>query len=173
MEVKRQNLHIGLDAMATLLTLLLLWAAEALGGWGVPLLALVLFPLCVLTAERRWIALALAVLLPAALLLFLPFSHYAWFGFVAVVGWYAPVRCRLMRVRAGWQGSLIAFGLCNAGLALGFGALLLLGANPLAGTDPLRIVAMAFGIEIGCLLLDVFYQLFMRLWARTTRFLLV
>ena len=159
--------------MATLLTLLLLWAAAALGGWGVPLLALVLFPLCVLTAERRWIALALAVLLPAALLLFLPFSHYAWFGFVAVVGWYAPVRCRLMRVRAGWQGSLIAFGLCNAGLTLGWAVLQLFGANLLAGVDPFWIVVVLFLTEIGCLLLDVFYQLFMRLWARTKRFLLV
>ncbi len=174
MEVKRKSRILGLDIMAVLLTLLLLWACEALGAWGALLLPLALFPLCLLTAERRWVALGIAYLLPAVLIALLPFSHIAWFGFVFVCGWYAPVRRLLGRVRAGWQGSLIAFGLCNAGLILGWAVLLLFGANLLAGVDPFWIVVVLFLTEIGCLLLDVAYQLFTRLWfRRLKRFLLV
>ena len=164
MEQRKQKLLIGLDLSMTLLCLLLLWGCEALGAGGAAMLPFVLLPLCALTAERRWVGYPIAVLGTAALILFLPFIHIAWFGFVAVLSWYAPVRRLLDRKLSVVKGGLLALGLCNAGVLLGLFGLSLLGAHPLGEIDPLGIVLIAFGAEIGFLLLDVAYQLFTRLW---------
>lgn len=158
----------------TLLTLLLLWACESLGGWGALLLPLVLLPLCVLCAERQPVAYSLAVLLPGALILLLPFVHYAWFGFAFVLSWFAPARRMLDKTCSVVKGGLLSLALCNAGLVLGLAALRLLGARLFEGLDPLAVVLILFGAEIECLLLDVAFHLFSRLWTRRLRrFLMV
>ena len=169
METRKRHLWFGLDCCTALLCLLLLWGMESLGGWGALLLPFALLPLCVSVAEKRWIGYALAVLLPGALLLFLPFSHVAWFGFAAVLSWYTPVRRLLDRKLSVVKGGLLALALCNAGLLLGLLALGLIGAHPLADLDPLVIVLITFAAEIECLLFDVAYHLFTRLWTRGLR----
>ena len=166
MEPRKRRIAVWLDGMQMLLTLLLLWACEALRGWGACLLPVCLLPLAALTADRRWIAYPLAVVLAAALILFLPLPHYAWFGFVFVLSWYAPVRRLLTQKLDVVKGGLAAFGLCNLGAALGLGVLLLLGARPLAGLSPLLLIVIGFGSEITFLLCDVAYQLFTKLWMR-------
>lgn len=169
MEVRTKNLSFGVGCAMTLLTLLLLWACESLGGWGALLLPIVLLPLSILCAERQPVAYALAVLLPGALILLLPFMHYAWFGFAFVLSWYAPVRRMLEKTCSVVKGGLLALALCNAGLVLGLAALRLLGAHPLMDLDPLAVVLILFGAEIECLLLDVAFHLFTRLWTRRLR----
>ena len=207
--------------MALLLTLLLLWGMEALGGWGVALLPLTLPALCVLTWERRYgalllcvlvpaavilalpflhyawfgfmtvvswyapvrtallklravwaqtvIALLLCVLVPAAVILALPFLHYAWFGFMTVVSWYAPVRTALLKLRAVWAQTVIALLLCNVGLAAGFVLLHLLGAHPLGGLDPAELSVLFLGIELLCVALDLAFTLLRRAYPRHIR----
>ena len=150
MEIRTQKLHSALGWMQLLLTLLLLWGAEALGGFGV------------------------SILLPAALILLLPFSHYAWFGFVTVVSWYAPVRTALLRLKSMRAQSLWALLLCNVGAGIGFAILFLLGANPLSALDPFWLALLITGIELLFLLFEVVFWLFRKLYqARLRRFLLV
>ena len=155
--------------MALLLTLLLLWGMEALGGWGVALLPLTLPALCVLTWERRYGALLLCVLVPSAVILALPFLHYAWFGFVTVVSWYAPVRTALLKLRTVWAQTVIALLLCNVGLAAGFVLLHLLGAHPLGGLDPAELSVLFLGIELLCVALDLAFTLLRRAYPRHIR----
>ena len=70
-----QKLNFGLDCMMVLLTLILLWSAEAIGMLGVLLLPLMVLPASVLTEENRYAALLFNTVLPAVLILFLPFPH--------------------------------------------------------------------------------------------------
>ena len=165
--------YTGLTLMTLLLTLLLLWGMEALGGWGVALLPLLLPPLCIPTWEKRYGALLLSVLVPAAVLLVLPFPHYAWFGFVAVLSWYAPARTALLKLRAVWARTVIALLLCNAGLAAGFIVLHFLGAHPLAGLDPFELSILFLGIELLLVALDLVFTLFRKIFPHIRRMLFV
>lgn len=169
-----QKLNFGLDCMMVLLTLILLWSAEAIGMLGVLLLPLMVLPASVLTEENRYAALLFNTVLPAVLILFLPFPHFAWFGFVAVIGWYAPVRALLSRIRMEWFGNLLAFLLANAGIAIGFFVLFLIGVQPFSGLDPFWLVLVIIGIELEILLTEIIYQIFGNLYqTHLRRFLLV
>lgn len=169
MEPGKRKIAVMLDCMHILAALLLLWACEALRLWGVLLLPLCLLPLSALTADRRWAAYAVAAALTAGLILLLPLPHYAWFDFVFVLSWYAPVRRLLMRRLDVIKGGLLAFGLCLLGAVLGLGVLLLTGARPLAGLSPVWLVALVFAALIRFLLYDAAYQLFTKLWTRVLR----
>lgn len=169
MEPKRRNIAVMTDCMHILLTLLLLWACEALRLWGVLLLPLCLLPLTALCTDRRWVAYPVAVLLAGGLILAMPLPHYAWFGFVTVLSWYAPVRRLLVRKTDVIRGGLAAFGLCVLATALGLWGLWLLGANPFAGMAPPVLVVLAFTALIGFLLYDVAFQLFAKLWTRVLK----
>lgn len=169
MERRAKTLYFGIDCMMPLLSLLLLWAAEALRGWGVLLLPLLLLPACVLTIERRYFALAINYLLPVVLVLVLPFSHYHWFLYAAILGIYAPLRALWARVRADWLGSLLTFLTCNALLLLWLLLLSRISVHPLAALSPVFRILAVLALEIGLLLCDVAYQLFCRIYRKRLR----
>lgn len=169
MNKRDRILYLGLDAMMLLMSLLLLWAAESLGSLGVLLVPFMIFPSAVLTLERRIPALVLNYFLPAALILLLPFPHYAWFGFVFAAGWYAPLRELVSRIRAAWVGTILAILLSNAGIAAGFFLLSLVGSYPLSSLDPFWMTLLILGIELMIVLFDILYQLFCSLYLNTLR----
>ena len=174
METRTQKLQTGVAWVALLLCPILLWSAEALGGWGVLLLPLLVLPLGMLVWEQRYGMYVLTVLLTAALILALPFLHYAWFGFVTVLSWYAPVRSLLSRIKTPRVGSLLALLFCSLGFAAGMLLLHLIGAHPLAGLDPFWLALLFTGVLIGFALLDACYLLFHRFYTRKLRkFLMV
>ena len=162
-------LYIGLDCMMSLLTLLLLWVAESVGALGVLLLPLLIIPASVLTCEKRIPALIINYLLSSILILFLPFPHYSWFGFVFAAGLYAPVRELLSRIRTVWIGNLIAIVAVNAGIALGIGFLSNIGISPFVNLDPFWLVLLILGIELEIILFDIVYLLFTDFYLKTIR----
>lgn len=166
--------YIGLAVFSTLLNLILLWSAEALGGWGVLLLPLCLLPTEILCLEQRYGAYLLSIVVPASMILLLPFPHYAWFGFVTVVGWYPLIRTALFELKSTVLQSLLALLFCCIGTAVGCLGLLLIGANPVRELDPFWLTLLLTGMLIGFALLDAVCQLFRKLYLdRLRRFLLV
>lgn len=166
-------LYLGLDLMLILLTLLLLWAAEAAGPLGVLVLPALIIPSSMLTIEKRLPALLLGYLIPSIMILFLPFPHFAWFGFVFACGWYAPVRELLSRIRTVWIGNVLALLAVNIGVTSGFFFLSLIGINPLSDLDPFWMILLILGIELEAVLFDIVYQLFCDLYLNTLRRLIL
>ena len=166
-------LYFGLDLMLILLTLLLLWSAEAAGPLGVLFLPVLIIPSSVLTIEKRIPALLLNYLIPSIMILLLPFPHFAWFGFVFAAGWYAPVRELLSRIRTVWISNVLALLAVNIGVAAGFFFLSRIGINPFSSLDPFWIVLLILGIELEAVLFDIVYQLFCNLYLNTLRSLIL
>ncbi len=150
--------------MSVLCSLLLLWACEALRLKGLILMPLLILPALMLTFEKRWFALILNYFLPAGLILFLPFLHYAWLFYVSVLALYAPIRTLLQRFRSGWLGSLLMYLICNVLFGLALFGLSCFGVRPWTQLLPFTLALSVLAIEIGFLMLDVLYQLFAKLY---------
>lgn len=159
--------------MCALLALLLLCAAE-LAGWFAPLFFLPI-ALCMLPLfEERLFGLAiLCDVLIAAIVLALPVPHYAWLAFVCVLAPYIPVRHALRTLKDPRRVSLLPIGVTLLWTALILGVLYCLGVNVFT-LLPLPItVLLALGVLFLLFLLDIFYQLFLKLYRnRIRRFLL-
>lgn len=174
MERRISKLNISFSLMMILFTLLLLWISESISNAGFLLLFLMIFPSEMLVLEKRYVSVLLNVLLPGAIILFLPFKHYIWFFFITVVGWYAPVRTLFFKFRSPWIGSLLSFIFCNVSVAFFLLSFHFLGIHPLSDFDLFWSIIYLFVSEIGFALLDVFYQLFRKLYTLHFRkFLLV
>lgn len=159
--------------MMILLSLLLLWLSECLSSFGFLLLFFLLLPSQMLVLEKRNLSVVLNALLPAIVILFLPFRHYTWFFYITVVAWFAPVRTLCMRFRSPWVGSLLSFIFCNLSFFLALFLISLLGISPIGTNDLFWIAVYLFLSEIGFALLDVVYQLFRRFYiSHFRRFLL-
>ncbi len=169
MEIKSTKLNLSFSIMMILLSLILLWISESINHAGFLLLFLLLIPSEMLILEKKYFSAFLNVILPGFFILILPFSHYKWFFFISVIGWYSPIRFFLSRFRAPWIGSLLSFLFCNIAFASFLFILSYLSIQPIKSFDLFwRIVILVF-CEIAFALLDVVYQLFQKMYTQYFR----
>lgn len=164
---------LWLIPMCAALSLLLLWAAESVGWFA--LLFFLPLALCAapLAAERQWVGLVFAVLLTAAVVLFLPVRHYVWLAYVCVLAPYVPVRTALQRMRNQKAAVLLSVGIVAAWTAGVLALLFFLGLFPPAWLNALRAVLIGFAFLVFIFLLDAVAQLFLKFYRnRLRRFLL-
>lgn len=159
--------------MCFVLALLLLYAAEVTGWFALLFLfpiALVMLPLC----EERLIGrLILCDLVIAAFVLFLPVPHYAWLAYVCVLAPYVPLRHAMRNMNNLRLSILLPIGIDLLWTGLVLFLLTLLGVNVFTAFSPLLTVLIGVGVLLFLFLLDVFYQLTLKLYrAHLRRFLL-
>lgn len=169
----RQPSPIRLVPMCLALSLLLLCASE-LTGWFALLfflpLALCMLPLC---AERLWGFLILSVLFVAAVVLLLPFPHYAWLMYVCVLAPYVPVRHALRDMKKNTAATLLSIGIVLLWTALLMFGLCLLGVNVFAILSLPLTILVGLGVLFFLFLLDILYQVSVKRYqSRIRRFLL-
>ncbi len=169
MEIKSTKLNLSFSIMMILLSLILLWISESINHAGFLLLFLLLIPSEMLILEKKYFSAFLNVILPGFFILILPFSHYKWFFFISVIGWFAPIRFFLSRFRVPWVGSLLSFLFCNILFVSFLFLLSYLSIQPIKSFDLFwRIVILAL-CEIAFALLDVMYHLFQKAYTQYLR----
>ncbi len=159
--------------MCALLAFLLLCGAES-SGWFALLfflpLALCMLPLC---EERLYVHLVLCDLLIAAIVLVLPVPHYAWLAFVCILAPYVPVRHALRNLKKTALSTVLAIGITLLWTALIVFGLTFLDVYLLTMFPPLITALFGIGVLLFLFILDVLYQLLLRLYRnRLRRFLL-
>lgn len=163
----------GFDSMMILMSTLLLCISETVAGFGLLLLPFLVIPSCLLCFEKRIPALLINYLLPSCIVLMLPFPHYAWLAFTAVIGWYAPIRALVSRLRNELLGNILSFLMGNVGIAIALILLSLIEVFPFSGLDPFWLVLLIIGVELDLLLLDLIYQFFSMFYPNTLKALLL
>ncbi len=159
--------------MCFTLALLLLCAAEVTGWFALLFLfpiALIMLPLC---EERLNGRLILCDLVIAAFVLFLPVPHYAWLAYVCVLAPYVPLRHAMQNMSDPRLAILLPIGVDLLWTGLVLFLLALLGVNVFTAFSPLLTVLIGVGVLLFLFLLDVLYQLTLKLYrAKLRRFLL-
>lgn len=159
--------------MCALLALLLLCAAEVTGWFALLFslpLALCMLPLC---EERLTVFAILCDVLIAAIVLALPVPHFAWLAFVCVLAPYIPLRHAMRNMNNPHLSVLLPIGLVLLWTVLVFFGLYWIGVNLFIMFPPLITALIALGVLFFLFILDIAYQLFLKVYRnRLRRFLL-
>lgn len=164
---------VRLVPMTALLLLLLLWAAESVGWFGL----LFLLPIALLAvplAEEKLSLWLIAIdLLVAAIVLVLPVPHYVWAAFVCVLAPYVPVRHALRVLKRSYHATLLAVGIVTVFSAAILAGLWFWNVRPYAAWTLPQMVFGILGFLLFLFLLDAAYQLYLKFYRnRLRRFLL-